>query len=309
MKSRVHNCAPTKASRRQASARRCPSHARRSTRSSRGATPHPCRWRCDWLDISTNGSRRCSRMMSKAFRACGSVRGRWIGSISFALCGLVVVVAELIGGEPTGMVIFAVALFGGIAVFLAVGGRSESPSAPSAATFATSASTRSSCARRRSPARWSSSPSSWRSWSSSRSAVWRALRLARRDRRRHLPGRLHLRDAALARRRSRSSDRSAGPRVSHGRGQRSARRSPPRAGRVRLTRGQVLQHQARHKLAAHPSFGRFCRSLDHLEGSPATIGMPTREIRNEYQSGRPSGAKHEDRDMNTSSRKLVPQRG
>ena len=65
-------------------------------------------------------------MMSKAFRVCGSARGRWIGSISFAVCGLVVVVAELIGGAPTGMVIFAVALFGGIAVFLAVGGRSES---------------------------------------------------------------------------------------------------------------------------------------------------------------------------------------
>lgn len=65
-------------------------------------------------------------MMSKAFRVCGSARGRWIGSISFAACGLVVVVAELIGGAPTGMVIFAVALFGGIVAFLAVGGRSES---------------------------------------------------------------------------------------------------------------------------------------------------------------------------------------
>jgi hypothetical protein len=55
-----------------------------------------------------------------------SGRGRWIGSISFAVCGLVVVVAELIGGEPAGMVIFAVALFGGVALLLALGGRSES---------------------------------------------------------------------------------------------------------------------------------------------------------------------------------------
>jgi hypothetical protein len=65
-------------------------------------------------------------MMSRGIRSCMSGRGRWIGSISFAVCGLVVVAAELIGGEPTGLVIFAVALFGGIALLLAVGGRSES---------------------------------------------------------------------------------------------------------------------------------------------------------------------------------------
>lgn len=65
-------------------------------------------------------------MMSRGIRGCVSGRGRWIGSISFAVCGLVVVVAELIGGEPAGMVIFAVALFGGVALLLAFGGRSES---------------------------------------------------------------------------------------------------------------------------------------------------------------------------------------
>ena len=65
-------------------------------------------------------------MMYRGIRSCLSGRGRWVGSISFALCGIVVAVAELIGGEPTGQVIFAVALFGGVAVLLAVGGRSES---------------------------------------------------------------------------------------------------------------------------------------------------------------------------------------
>jgi hypothetical protein len=65
-------------------------------------------------------------MMSRGIRSCMSGRGRWIGSISFAVCGLVVVAAELIGGAPSWLVIFAVALFGGIAVLLAVGGRSES---------------------------------------------------------------------------------------------------------------------------------------------------------------------------------------
>jgi hypothetical protein len=46
--------------------------------------------------------------------------------MSFAVCGAVVVAAELIGGESTGQVIFAVALFGGIALLLGFGGRSES---------------------------------------------------------------------------------------------------------------------------------------------------------------------------------------
>ncbi|HEY2055190.1 MAG TPA: hypothetical protein VGH14_14760 [Solirubrobacterales bacterium] len=64
-------------------------------------------------------------MIGRALRSCNG-RGRWVGSISFAVCGLVVVVAEVIGGEPTGLVIFAVALFGGIALLLAAGGRSES---------------------------------------------------------------------------------------------------------------------------------------------------------------------------------------
>lgn len=65
-------------------------------------------------------------MMSRGIRSCMSGRGRWIGSISFAVCGLVVVAAELIGGASAGTVIFAVALFGGIALLLALGGRSES---------------------------------------------------------------------------------------------------------------------------------------------------------------------------------------
>ncbi len=65
-------------------------------------------------------------MIGRAFRACASGRGRWIGSIGFAVCGVVVVVAEAIGGSPSGQIVFAVVLFGGIAVILAVGGRSES---------------------------------------------------------------------------------------------------------------------------------------------------------------------------------------
>ncbi|HEY0280705.1 MAG TPA: hypothetical protein VGC32_20765 [Solirubrobacterales bacterium] len=65
-------------------------------------------------------------MISRGIRGFVSGRGRWVGSISFAVCGLVVVAAELIGGASPGLVIFAVALFGGIALLLALGGRSES---------------------------------------------------------------------------------------------------------------------------------------------------------------------------------------
>jgi hypothetical protein len=64
--------------------------------------------------------------MSRGIRSFFNDRGRWVGSIGFAVCGIVVVVAELIGGEPTGQVIFAVALFGGVALLLGFGGRSES---------------------------------------------------------------------------------------------------------------------------------------------------------------------------------------
>jgi hypothetical protein len=65
-------------------------------------------------------------MISKALRSCGSARGRWIGSIGFAVCGLVVAAVDVIGGQPAGQVVFALALFGGIALILAFGGRSES---------------------------------------------------------------------------------------------------------------------------------------------------------------------------------------
>ncbi len=65
-------------------------------------------------------------MISRALRGCTTGRGRWIGSIAFAVCGAMVVAAEAIGGSPAGQMIFAVALFGGIAVALALGGRSES---------------------------------------------------------------------------------------------------------------------------------------------------------------------------------------
>jgi hypothetical protein len=65
-------------------------------------------------------------MIGRAFHACTTARGRWIGSIGFAVCGLIVVAAEAIGGSSAGQMIFAVALFGGIAVVLAFGGRSES---------------------------------------------------------------------------------------------------------------------------------------------------------------------------------------
>jgi hypothetical protein len=65
-------------------------------------------------------------MIGRAFRNWNGARGRWIGSIGFAVCGIVVAVAEVIGGDPTGQVLFAVALFGGIALLLAFGGRSES---------------------------------------------------------------------------------------------------------------------------------------------------------------------------------------
>jgi hypothetical protein len=65
-------------------------------------------------------------MMGRAFRGRNTARGRWIGSIGFAVCGLVVVIAEAIGGSSTGQIAFAVVLFGGIAVLLAFGGRSES---------------------------------------------------------------------------------------------------------------------------------------------------------------------------------------
>jgi drug/metabolite transporter (DMT)-like permease len=64
-------------------------------------------------------------MIGRALRG-RTGRGRWIGSIGFAVCGVVVVVAEAIGGSSTGQMIFAAALFGGIAVLLAFGGRSES---------------------------------------------------------------------------------------------------------------------------------------------------------------------------------------
>jgi len=46
-------------------------------------------------------------MTSRGIRGCLGGRGRWVGSIGFAVCGIVVVAAELIGGEPTGQVIFA----------------------------------------------------------------------------------------------------------------------------------------------------------------------------------------------------------
>jgi hypothetical protein len=65
-------------------------------------------------------------MIGRAFRGFGTARGRWAGAIGFAVCGVVVAAAELIGGESTGQVIFAVVLFGGIALVLALGGRSES---------------------------------------------------------------------------------------------------------------------------------------------------------------------------------------
>jgi hypothetical protein len=64
-------------------------------------------------------------MINKALRLCMG-RSRWVASIGFAVCGIVVVAVELIGGQPTGQVLFAVVLFGGIAVALAFGGRNES---------------------------------------------------------------------------------------------------------------------------------------------------------------------------------------
>jgi hypothetical protein len=64
-------------------------------------------------------------MINKALRMCAG-RGRWVGSIGFALCGAVVVAVELIGGRSTGQVLFAVVLFGGIALVLGFGGRNES---------------------------------------------------------------------------------------------------------------------------------------------------------------------------------------
>jgi hypothetical protein len=65
-------------------------------------------------------------MMIRAIRGCATGRGRWIGSIGFAVCGLVVAAAETIGGGSVGQVVFTLALFGAIALILAFGGRSES---------------------------------------------------------------------------------------------------------------------------------------------------------------------------------------
>ncbi len=65
-------------------------------------------------------------MMSRGIRSCTSGRGRWVGSIGFAICGVVLVAAEAIGGGSTGQMAFDIALFGGISLVLALGGRSES---------------------------------------------------------------------------------------------------------------------------------------------------------------------------------------
>jgi hypothetical protein len=46
-------------------------------------------------------------MTSRGIRGLTTERGRWFGSIGFAACGAVVVVVELIGGDPTGQVILA----------------------------------------------------------------------------------------------------------------------------------------------------------------------------------------------------------
>ena len=65
-------------------------------------------------------------MMGRAFHGWSGRRGRWIGSIGFAACGVIVVAAEAIGGDSSGQLVFAAVLFGGIAAVLALGGRSES---------------------------------------------------------------------------------------------------------------------------------------------------------------------------------------
>jgi hypothetical protein len=65
-------------------------------------------------------------MMIRALRSCTNGRGRWIGSIGFAVCGLTVAAAEAIGGEPAAQVVFPLVLFGAVALILALGGRSES---------------------------------------------------------------------------------------------------------------------------------------------------------------------------------------
>src|SRR6185437_11070483 len=97
--------------------RRSTCRGRRSTRSSRTATRRRCPWRSRWLASSGRRSRRCSMPMKLT-------RSKWFLPLFAVALGLVILVAQWIGGNPVGG-LESLGIMTAFGALLLLGGRSE----------------------------------------------------------------------------------------------------------------------------------------------------------------------------------------